>query len=221
MDILQPRNLIAAGGAFAVFVGGLALPIHSVVLDLAVSGALAAAAGVGLRMVMPQGEAIQLPRSGASPVDHSRLISEIAQGSGVPQEEVIAAIQMGQDKLRQIRSHAAEIRNPNVANRIRSILLIGDKIIEDFKQDPRDVRLARQWLNSYLDQAIDVVRDYARLSRNAAGQADVQHQLSKFGETLDDLDTLFKKQLEALLSNDAVNFEVNNKVFRDTLKEGL
>lgn len=221
MDILQPRNLVAVGGAAVVFVGGLALPIHSAVLDLVVSGALAAAAGVGFRLVMPEGERIQLPQSNKSPVDHDKLIREIAQGSGVPDEEVVAAIRMGQDKLRQIRSHAAEIRNPNVANRIRSILLIGDQILEDFKQDPRDVRLARQWLNSYLDQTIDVVRDYARLSRNAAGQADVQHQLSKFGETLDDLDGLFKKQLAALLENDAINFEVNTKVFRDTLKEGL
>ena len=49
----------------------------------------------------------------------------------------------------------------------------------------------------------------------------MQHQLAKFGETLDDLDGLFKKQLAALLENDAVNFEVNIKVFRDTLKEGI
>lgn len=224
---LDTPTIAAGTGAACAFVGGLALPIHSVVMDLIVSGGLAAAAGAGLYLVMPRSEAgtprMGFPQRGDSAgAQVDALYAEIADQRGVDKAEVVTAIRMGEGKLRGIRGAAAEIRNPNVANRVRSICLTGDKILANFKVDPRDVRDARTWLNSYLDQTQDVVSNYASLSKNAAGRADVQRSLAKFDETLDAIDGMFKKQLERLLNNDAIDFDVNTQVFTSMIKqEGL
>lgn len=220
---LDAPTLTAGAGGACVFLGGLVgLPIKFGVLDILVSGGLAGAAAAGLFLVMPRSNGVSLTGSNTPKENVDALYAQIADQRGVDKAEVVSAIRLGEGKLKNIRTAAAEIRNPNVANRVRSICLTGDKILQDFKVDPRDVRDARTWLNSYLDQTYDVVSQYAKLSRNAAGRADVQASLAKFDGTLDSIDEMFKKQLERLLNNDAIDFDVNSQVFTNMMKqEGL
>lgn len=214
-------KIAAIAGGTCVFVGGMVgFPFH-IMGDLAVSLPLALATGGGLWKFWPNNEIN--PRTTID--DIRRLDAEMASlngAGGVSQREVIEAITTGTDKLDRILREAVNIRSPNTIRRIKHIDALGRKIIEDFRQDPADVRKATSWLGISLDQMLDCVRQYAQLSQSSARSLEAQKQMAAFDSFLDDLHDATQKLLDKLLENDSTNFQVNMEVFRSQIKnEGL
>ena len=209
----------ALGSAACVFVGGMAALPTGFVGDLLISTPLAALTGMGIWYFWP----------GRKPVTAEDIralhkhIDDIASGtSGVDPKLVIEAITKGSDKLDRILMEAVQIKSPNTIRRIKHIDSIGRKIIEDFRQDPNDVLLAQSWLNSYLDETINLVKGYAQLSRTGARNIEAQKQMAGFDEMLDTIEHKFQELLDKLLSNDVMDFDVNMTVMKNRLQnEGI
>jgi 5-bromo-4-chloroindolyl phosphate hydrolysis protein len=203
----QKKLLIAGAGAAAVFVGGLMGFSHAI-LGVILDFAAAATIGGGLYMVL-----------GEDKTPAKQMLAELPQKAGVDNREVVEAIQMGKSKLGKIREAAGQIRAPNTQRRINKICEIGDKIVEDFRVDPSDVKLARSWLGTYLDQTLDIVTKYAQLSRTGARNLEAQKIMAQCEETLDLLEQKFQELLDKLLANNVMDLDVDMTVLNNMLKQ--
>lgn len=213
---LGVREISAVAGATSVLVGGLIGLPYAFIGDLALSGPLALITGAGILGFWPSRK--QVARDKAL----DTIIESAAKQAGIDPKEVVEAITTAQNKLAMVRKHAEDIRSPNTGRRIRKICEIGDQIIEDFRADPKDVRVARSWIGIYLDQTVDLVKAYATLSRTGARNIEAQNQMASFDEMLDLIETKFEELLKTLLENDVMDFDVNVSVMRDMLNnEGI
>jgi 5-bromo-4-chloroindolyl phosphate hydrolysis protein len=210
---------VAAGaGAACVFVGGLAGLPFNFLGDVLVSTPLAAVTGMGIWYFWPG-------RRPITKADVEQIFADqekLKNATGISQKEVVDTIKLVSDKLDRILMDAAKIRSPNTVRRIKHIDAVGRKIIEDFRQDPSDIKRAQMWIHSYLDQTTDCVMQYAQLSRNGARSIEAQRQMAQFDELLDLIHTKSQELLDHLLTNDTTNMQVNVEVFRDMLNnEGI
>ncbi len=210
----RTRNIgIATAGMACVMIGGLTGLPFPFMIDFIVSAGLATLTGVGLVLALPYGK----PES-KEPVFEAEAMAK-AGAAGVSTKEVVDAITLGTTKLAKIRAAALQIRAPNTQRRIKKICEIGDKIIEDFRVDPKDVRLARSWLNTYLDQTLDIVTKYAQLSRTGARNLEAQKIMTSCEETLDLIEEKFAELLDKLLHNDVMDLDVDITVIKNMLKQ--
>ena len=212
-------KVAALGGAACVFVGGMAAFPLSFIGDLALATPLAAATGLGLWYWWPG----RRPATKQDVQDLMKRVDDIANNtSGVDPKLVVDAIRKGTEKLERITQEAQQIRAPNTQRRIKHIVAIGYKIVEDFRVDPKDVLLAQGWVNSYLDETIGLVKGYAQLSRTGQRSLEAQQQMAKFDELLDTIETKFQELLDKLLANDVMDFDVNLTVMKSRLQnEGI
>jgi len=210
---------VAAGtGAACVFVGGLAGLPFPFIGDLLVSTPLAAVTGMGIWYFWPGRRPITKAEVEQIFADQDKL----KNSSGVSNKEVVETIKLVSDKLDRILMEASSLKGPNTIRRIKHLDAVGRKIIEDFRQDPSDIKRAQSWIHSYLDQTLDCVKQYAQLSRNGARSIDAQRQMAQFDDLLDLLHSKSQELLDHLLTNDTTNMQVNVEVFRDMLNnEGI
>ena len=210
------REAAAGIGAVSVFAGGLIGLPFAFIADLAISAPLALLTGGGLLAFWPSSK--QVKREQAL----DTIISAAAQQAGIDPKEVVEAISTANTKLAKIRQLSTGIRAPNTTRRINKICAIGDKIVEDFRADPKDVRVARSWIGTYLDQTIDLVKAYAALSRTGAHSVEAQRKMADFDQMLDLIEDKFQELLKTLLENDVMDFDVNVSVMRNMLQnEGI
>lgn len=91
-------------------------------------------------------------------------------------------------------------------------------ILAEIAHDPKDLRRARKFLNTYLDGAQRVVTGYAEAHSNHCNQT----LNANFRRVLVSIEEVFGQQLQRLLENDLLDLDVNMEVLEAQLKrEGL
>lgn len=210
---LSVRDTVAVGAGGSVLAGAL-LGLPFVFLgDLAIGIPAALVTAVGIFKFWPSKQEVKREQVLDS------LIESVSRQAGLDPKEVVEAINTSTTKLATIRRHADEIRAPNTKRRINNICKIGDQIVEDFRVDPKDVRVARSWTGVYLDQTIDLVKAYAQLSRSGARNIEAQQKMAEFDGMLDLIESKFAELLKTLLENDVMDFDVNVAVMKDMLQQ--
>ena len=210
---ISTREVTALGSGGCVLAGALlGLPFHFLG-DLAVGIPAALVTAAGIFKFWPSAQQIRREEA----IDNA--IAAVAAQSGIDTKEVVEAINTATNKLATVRKHALDIHAPNTKRRIERICKVGDQIVEDFRIDPKDVRVARSWIGIYLDQTVDLVKAYAVLSRTGSRSIEAQEKMAKFDDTLELIETEFNNLLKSLVDNDVADFDVNSAVMRDMLKQ--
>lgn len=210
------REIGATAASLTTLAAGIAGLPFTLLGDLAIAGPTALVVGGSCLLFWPSAKTVKREHA----IDN--LLADASRQAGIDPKEVVEAISTANQKLDKIRNHAKGIRAPNTSRRIAKICMIGDKIVEDFRVDPKDVRIARAWIGTYLDQTIDLVKAYATLSRTGARNIEAQKQMAKFDEMLDLIEDKFDELLKTLLENDVMDFDVNITVMRNMLtNEGI
>lgn len=202
----------AAGAASsALFLGfryGLVfpgdLPGGRTVFELA----LAVAAYVGMTLLLPR------------PVGLRRQLAEMAAAARMDEAEVASLIGSSRGKVERIRKINEEISG-RAHDRIEAVATIASRIVEGFRDDPSDIRRSRNFLYHYLDATVDIVEQYRELNRKSAGER-VRQVLDKSEQTLAEIETVFQRQYQRNLDDEALALDVDLDVLRRMMKgEGL
>lgn len=210
---MKAKYLIAIGGAALAGVGTMiALPLPFIVEGVA---ALLAAGAVGGGLTLVQSGSSAPKQSMIESADEFVRIS--AGGKNKLTKEQQDAINQGAAKITAIRSAISGVRAPNTARQIRKICDIGDKILQDFREDPSDITVGRNWLDVYLDQTLELVDKYARLSRNGSRSIEAQRVLGEVEKTLEVIEKQSEELLQKLLHNDILGLDVDQQVVRQIL----
>jgi len=141
-------------------------------------------------------------------ISGGRRISGHARATLADAERSIVAIEQASHDLRQ----------PELDSRLRRIAELARGILERIKEDPRDLRQARRFLNLYLDGVQRVVEGYVRThGRIAAPQLE-----ERFRHALVTIEDAFQAQQQTLLQSDLDDLDVQIEVLTEQLKrEGI
>ncbi|MBT8131951.1 MAG: 5-bromo-4-chloroindolyl phosphate hydrolysis family protein [Gammaproteobacteria bacterium] len=139
----------------------------------------------------------------------------VAGGHGYTTEEIIATLKEAESKIFGIESARRDIRNPELAQRLRRIADRAKQILGVIEDDPGDIRRARKFLNVYLDGAKRVTEGYAQTHR--AGH--VGELEDNFRNVLQTIEGVFEEQHQKLLEHDKLDLDVQIEVLSTQLKK--
>jgi len=143
-------------------------------------------------------------------------------GGGVSDRLLKDTLEEGAVRMRELDKYARMIEDRGVREKVGAIREVVAKIYKNFKQDPKDIKTARQFLSYHIDATIKIVRRYAELASRNSGSAEITLTLKKVESLLDTIKKAFEKQLDILLRDDVLDLDTEIKLMENTIKmEGL
>ena len=195
-------SVIFGGGTFALFFF-LLTPANPVVSGFAAAGAVLLGGLLSTRK-------------------SNRASPKKLAAAGVSPEDMKAAMALGYGKLRILRNAADKMSDPQVRRKAASVCEVVEKILKNIQRDPRDLRPSRQFLNYYLDSAINIFKQYLELSAHGIRNAEIQTTLNKVEDTIGSMRAAFENHYAKLLENDVLHLDTELDVLRKTFEmEGL
>lgn len=159
-------------------------------------------------------------RPAAQPVQQQAKPAEPKKPKYSP--EVQAVVDEGDRAHRELEHLYATIPNLEVKGKIRELIDVSDKIIEDAVNDPNDVPQIKKFLDYYLPTTIKLLNAYDRMGAQGIEGENISGTMSSIEEMLDTAVSAYKKLLDSLFANQALDVETDIEVMNTLLKrEGL
>lgn len=141
---------------------------------------------------------------------------------GISREEFDEALTTGSRKLVQLRKATAKVADSTVRGKAHSVCDAAARILSEIRQDPADLRKARNFLDYYMDATINVVERYVSLSGRGVRTPEMTAALQRAEESLETIRSAYDKQLAQMLENDVMDLDVELRVLERTIEmEGL
>lgn len=116
----------------------------------------------------------------------------------------------------------SSIKDTTVKKKIRDIMEISDKIAQDAIADPTDVPQIRKFQNYYLPTTIKLLNAYDRMGAQGIEGENISGTMRSIEQMLDTAVEAYKKQLDSLFANQALDIETDIEVMNTMLKrQGL
>ena len=150
-----------------------------------------------------------------------------AQQTQQPQEkgygaEVDAIIAEGKIAQKELGRLYASIPDLTIKRKIRDLMEVSDKIIQDAKDDPGDVPQIKKFLDYYLPTTIKLLNAYDRMGQQGIEGENITGTMQRIEDMLDTAIASYKKLLDGLFANQAMDIETDISVMNTMLRrEGL
>ena len=142
----------------------------------------------------------------------------VAESYNGKNKRVSEALQLAEEKIISIEQASQRIHQTELNQRLGRIISLARQILAEIARDPRDLRRARKFLNTYLDGAQRVVSGYAKTHTNNKNLP----LEANFRRVLIAIEDVFEQQHQRLLENDLHDLDVQMEVLETQLKrEGL
>ncbi len=136
--------------------------------------------------------------------------------------EVDSIISDGKLAMKEMGRLYQSIKDPTVRRKINELMRISDKIVQDAIEDPADVPQIRKFLDYYLPTTIKLLNAYDRMVDQGIEGENLSKSISSIEDMLDTSIEAFKKQLDSLFENQALDIETDISVMNQMLaREGL
>ena len=137
-------------------------------------------------------------------------------------EKVDAILEEGNRALGEMGKLYSTIKDPDIRFKINEIMLITDKIMQDAIEDPSDVPQIRKFFRYYLPTTIKLLHAYDRMSSQGIEGENIDKSISSINEMLDVAIEAYKKRLDSLFENQALDIDTDIDVMNQMLeREGL
>ena len=149
---------------------------------------------------------------------------EEAEAAPEPQypPEAEAILKEGRTALKEMGRIYSSIEDPEIKEKINEIMRITDKITQDAVEDPSDIPQIKKFMNYYLPTTIKLLNTYDRMSAQGIEGENLGKSMQSINEMLDEAIAAFKKRLDSLFANQALDIETDIKVMNTMLaREGL
>ena len=114
------------------------------------------------------------------------------------------------------------IKDPDVRRKINEIMRITDKITQDAIDDPKDIPQIKKFMNYYLPTTLKLLNSYDRMSSLGIEGENLDRSMKNINEMLDAAIEAYKKRLDSLFENQALDIETDIEVMNTMLaREGL
>ncbi|NOQ65008.1 MAG: 5-bromo-4-chloroindolyl phosphate hydrolase [Methyloprofundus sp.] len=142
----------------------------------------------------------------------------VAGTHGYSVEEITATISQAEQKIAGIELANKQIQNRLFNQRITTICLHARDIMKMLEDDPKEIRKARKFLNTYLDGCLKVTQGYADMQTKHQSE----QLATRFDKILQTIESVFIEQKQKLLEDDLLDLDVQIEVLSIQLKnEGI
>ncbi|HHU23019.1 MAG TPA: hypothetical protein GXZ52_06370 [Clostridiales bacterium] len=136
--------------------------------------------------------------------------------------EVDAIIAEGKIAQSEMGRLYASIKDNSIRLKINQLMQISDKIVQNAIDNPGNVPQIKKFLNYYLPTTIKLLNAYDRMSDQGIEGVHISGSMSRIEAMLDTAVEAFKKQLDSLFANQALDIETDIEVMNAMLaREGL
>ena len=136
--------------------------------------------------------------------------------------QVQAILDEGGRALSEMGRLYGSIKDREVRRKINEIMRITDKIAQDAVADPSDIPQIRKFMSYYLPTTIKLLNAYDRMSSQGIEGENLDKSMKNINEMLDAAIVAYKKRLDSLFANQALDIETDIEVMNTMLaREGL
>lgn len=136
--------------------------------------------------------------------------------------EVSAILAEGNRALSEMGRLYMSIKDPEVRGKINEIMRITDKIAQDAISDPSDIPQIKKFMSYYLPTTIKLLNAYDRMSAQGIEGENLDKSMKSINDMLDTAIEAYKKRLDSLFANQALDIETDIQVMNTMLaREGL
>lgn len=136
--------------------------------------------------------------------------------------EIDPIIEEGNKALAEMGRLYQSIQDVEVRKKINEIMRITDKIVQDAIHDPADIPQIKKFMNYYLPTTIKLLNAYDRMSAVGVEGENLDKSMKNINDMLDAAIVAYKKRLDSLFANQALDIETDIDVMNQMLaREGL
>ena len=136
--------------------------------------------------------------------------------------EIDPILEEGNRALSEMGRLYTSIKDVEVRKKINEIMRITDKITQDAIEDPSDIPQIKKFMNYYLPTTIKLLNAYDRMSSQGIEGENLDKSMKNINEMLDAAIVAYKKRLDSLFANQALDIETDIQVMNTMLaREGL
>lgn len=136
--------------------------------------------------------------------------------------EIDPIVDEGNRALSEMGRLYMSIRDTEVRSKINEIMRITDKITQDAVEDPSDIPQIRKFFRYYLPTTIKLLNAYDRMASQEIDGENIDRTMKNINEMLDVAIEAYKKRLDSLFENQALDIETDIDVMNQMLaREGL
>lgn len=136
--------------------------------------------------------------------------------------ELQADILEARDSLKEMAGLYLKIKNPEMKTQINELMLISDKIIQASKKDKDAGAEAKKFFNYYLPTTIKLLKAYLNIEEQQLKGESSSKSKENIENMLDTAIEAYKKQLDMLFENQAIDIDAEISVMNNMLRrEGL
>ena len=136
--------------------------------------------------------------------------------------EVDPIVEEGNRALSEMGRIYMSVKDPNIRVKINELMRITDKITQDAIADPSDIPQIKKFMNYYLPTPIKLLNAYDRMSSQGIEGENLDKTMKSIDTMLDDAIVAYKKMLDSLFANQALDIETDISVMNTMLaREGL
>ena len=136
--------------------------------------------------------------------------------------EVQAVVDEGAKAHTELTRLYASIPNLSVKRKVQELIEVSDKIIADAVADPSDVPQIKKFLDYYLPTTIKLLNSYDRMGQQGIEGENITGTMQSIEEMLDTAVEAYKKLLDSLFANQAMDVETDIQVMNTLLqREGF
>ena len=136
--------------------------------------------------------------------------------------EVDPIIEEGNKALSEMGRLYMSIKDTEVRSKINEIMRITDKIMQDAISDPSDIPQIKKFMSYYLPTTIKLLNAYGRMGAQGIEGENLDKSMKSINEMLDSAIEAYKKLLDSLFANQALDIETDIQVMNTMLaREGL
>ena len=148
------------------------------------------------------------------------------QKTAAPQKsygpEIDPILQEGNRALGEMGRIYMSVQDVEVRKKINELMRITDKITQDAIHDPSDIPQIKKFMNYYLPTTIKLLNAYDRMSAQGIEGENLDKSMKSINEMLDQAIEAYKKRLDSLFENQALDIETDIEVMNQMLaREGL
>ena len=136
--------------------------------------------------------------------------------------EIDPILQEGNRALSEMGRIYMSVQDVEVRKKINELMRITDKITQDAIHDPSDIPQIKKFMNYYLPTTIKLLNAYDRMSAQGIEGENLDKSMKSINEMLDQAIVAYKKRLDTLFENQALDIETDIEVMNQMLaREGL
>ncbi len=137
-------------------------------------------------------------------------------------EEIDKLLAEGRTAVGEMNRLKSAIKDENVCRKIGELVEVTEKIFKSLAEDPADLRQVKRFAGYYLPTTIKLLHTYDRMGSIGASGENITGTMDRINAILDATLEGYKKQLDALFANQALDIETDIIVLENMMKrEGL